>query len=176
MCAVLCFVKRIWGHEDTEYRQEATKRCWCGHSVIKQSFYSINKQIKPFLTIHWIFKKSAAGQHFSDISRPKSILPPPPHTHTHTPPPYLQQTESAQQASSTQRAETSFWLPGAFHSSPRLYILLRLKVRGRTSGGGDVQLLHPCQPLCVRAAACPNHHRQRAERSGWKMADRAADP
>ena len=38
--------------------------------------------------------------------------------------------------------------------SPRLYILLRLKVRGHASGGG-AQKLHPCRPLCVGAAAGP---------------------
>lgn len=38
---------------------------------------------------------------------------------------------------------------------PRLYILLWLKVRGHASGGG-AQQMHPCQPLCVRAAARPN--------------------
>lgn len=37
-------------------------------------------------------------------------------------PAYLQWTEPAQRRSSTQTAETSFWLPGAFHSStPAIY-------------------------------------------------------
>lgn len=40
----------------------------------------------------------------------------------HSPPAYLQQPEPAQRRSSTQTADTSFWLPGAFHSStPAIY-------------------------------------------------------
>lgn len=79
------------------------------------------------------------------------------------------QSQQREQAAHRQQ-RLHFGCRGPSPHPPRLYIPLRLKVRGH-AGGGDAQLLHPCQPLCVRAAASPNHERWRAERSRKKMAD-----
>lgn len=67
------------------------------------------------------------------------------------------QSQQREQAAHRQQ-RLHFGSQGPSPHLPRLYIPLRLKVRGH-AGGGDAQLLHPYQPLCVRAAACPNHER-----------------
>ena len=58
-------------------------------------------------TLAWIIIEQIALQILN--------IPPRPHI---IPLPYLQMTEPGETASSTQSPETSFWLPGAFWSSP----------------------------------------------------------
>ena len=128
------------------------------HSQLKAMMCSKTDQIllDSDIQLHWIFHTHNACLCYS-IHAPHSTITLKYHyknkilTQTQ---PYLQQTGPAETARSTQTAETSFWLPGAFHSSPPAIYTAPLKVRGHASGGGDWKL-QPCQPLCVGAAAWP---------------------
>lgn len=86
------------------------------------------------------------------------------------PPPYLQQTGPAETASSRQTAETSFWLPGAFPSSPpAIYTALAEGQRAcqwRWRSATAAMSAIVCQDSCLARSGM-----LRAERSRNKLDD-----
>lgn len=90
---------------------------------------------------------------------------------TRRPPPYLQQTGSAETARSTQTAETSFWLPGALPSSPPAIYTAPAEGQRACQWTWRSATATISAIVGQRAAAWPNQESWAAERSRKKLPD-----